>query len=471
MSNENRSNYPSTLTLDNFSSTTKLAANEVSIPVGSKESLNEKDELYNPYEHREVDHPNSSAGALIHLLKSSLGSGILAMPNAFKNAGLIFGLVGTIVVGFLCTYCVHILVTASHVICKRSKTPVLGFSETCGAVFKYGPKKLRKFATTAKYTVDIALVVTYFMGNCVYVVFIAESLLKVFEHWFEGHGINLRLYMVIIMGFLLISAQVRELKHLVPFSFLANLCLIVAFGITLYYMFIQINPPSSVPGFSSFSTLPLFFSTVIFAMEGIGVVMPVENTMKKPQQFLGCPGVLNIAMAIVVLLYTVIGFFGYLRYGAKTEASITLNLPVEEIPAQIVNVLIPIAVFLTYNLQMYVPLDIIWKNLLSHKINGTVNRNIAQVLMRCIFVCGTIAIAVAVPNLEPIISLVGSICFSTLGLLVPAIVDTVLYWEEGLGCLKWRLIQNIFLAAFSIFALVSGTVTSIESLINSFNKE
>lgn len=65
-------------------------------------------------------------------------------------------------------------------------------------------------------------------------------------------------------------------------------------------------------------------------MEGIGVVMPVENSMKKPQQFLGCPGVLNIAMSVVVVLYAVIGFFGYLKYGEETGGSITFNLPVEE---------------------------------------------------------------------------------------------------------------------------------------------
>lgn len=52
-----------------------------------------------------------TAGSLAHLLKSSLGTGILAMPMAFKNAGLVFGAVGTIVVGFFCTICVHMLVS------------------------------------------------------------------------------------------------------------------------------------------------------------------------------------------------------------------------------------------------------------------------------------------------------------------------------------------------------------------------
>lgn len=40
---------------------TKLADAEVrvKVPVGSKETLNEKDELYNPFDHRQLDHPNS----------------------------------------------------------------------------------------------------------------------------------------------------------------------------------------------------------------------------------------------------------------------------------------------------------------------------------------------------------------------------------------------------------------------------
>lgn len=58
--------------------------------------------------------------------------------------------------------------------------------------------------------------------------------------------------------------------------------------------------------------------------------MPVENSMKKPHHFLGCPSVLNIAMSVVVTLYAVMGIFGYLAYGETTKASITLNLPVED---------------------------------------------------------------------------------------------------------------------------------------------
>lgn len=72
------------------------------------------------------------------------------------------------------------------------------------------------------------------------------------------------------------------------------------------------------------------FRTVIFAMEGIGVVMPVENTMKKPQHFLGYCGVMVLAMTTVMILYSILGLFGYFRYGDALRGTITLNLPLDD---------------------------------------------------------------------------------------------------------------------------------------------
>lgn len=69
----------------------------------------------------------STLGALLHLLKSSLGTGILAMPNAFGNAGLLFGSVMTIIVGVLCTHCVWILVSRTPL--ERKETSFQVFNK------------------------------------------------------------------------------------------------------------------------------------------------------------------------------------------------------------------------------------------------------------------------------------------------------------------------------------------------------
>lgn len=72
-------------------------------------------------------------------------------------------------------------------------------------------------------------------------------------------------------------------------------------------------------------------STVIFAVDGIATILPVENSMEKPQQFLGCFGVLSITMIIVTIMHAVIGFLGYARFGDKVQGSVTLNLPKGEL--------------------------------------------------------------------------------------------------------------------------------------------
>jgi len=58
--------------------------------------------------------------------------------------------------------------------------------------------------------------------------------------------------------------------------------------------------------------------------------MPLENQMKHPRHFLGLGGVLNQGMAGVTLIYIMLGFLGYLKYGDATLGSITLNLPTDE---------------------------------------------------------------------------------------------------------------------------------------------
>lgn len=73
----------------------------------NKEDIYDK---YDPFENRDKN-GNSSIGSMIHLLKCFLGSGMLAMPMAFKNSGTLFGVFGTIIVGLICGHCVHMLVS------------------------------------------------------------------------------------------------------------------------------------------------------------------------------------------------------------------------------------------------------------------------------------------------------------------------------------------------------------------------
>ena len=55
-----------------------------------------------------------SCETLIHLLKGNVGSGILAMPDAMKNSGLLVGIIGLQLIGAIAIHCMHMLVSTSE---------------------------------------------------------------------------------------------------------------------------------------------------------------------------------------------------------------------------------------------------------------------------------------------------------------------------------------------------------------------
>lgn len=78
------------------------------------------------------------------------------MPDAFKNAGLYVGLFGTMLMGIICTHCMHMLVGCSHELCRRQQVPSMSFPEVCYNAFQTGPQGLRRYSNMARYISTLA---------------------------------------------------------------------------------------------------------------------------------------------------------------------------------------------------------------------------------------------------------------------------------------------------------------------------
>lgn len=262
---------------------------------------------------------------------------------------------------------------------------------------------------------------------------------------------------------MLLLASIRNLKYLSPISMLANILQFIGLGIIFYYLLQDIPYSWDRKTFASWGQLPLYFGTAIYAFEGIGVVLPLENQMRTPADMRGWNGVLNTSMVIVSCLYIAVGFFGYLKYGDAVAGSITLNLPVNEFLATLVKVMMSLAVFFTYALQFYVPVDL---------LNPFIQRRItpenylkAEYALRFSLVMLTFALAAAIPKLDLFISLVGAVSSSTLAMMAPAVIDTVTQGER----LSWpRAFKNALLFLFGFFGFITGSYVSIRNIIKYF---
>ncbi|XP_047119233.1 proton-coupled amino acid transporter-like protein pathetic isoform X2 [Schistocerca piceifrons] len=442
----------------------------VSSPVGtggSKPPLEPTlgDGDYDPLLQRDLEHPTSNLDTMIHLLKGNIGTGILAMPDAFRNAGLVVGTIGTLLMGVICTHCMHMLVKCSHELCRRNQVPSLGFSDVVETSFQTGPQPLRKYSSYAKVMINVFLCITQLGFCCVYFVFVAANLRDVMSYYFKWH-LGIDAYLLLLLIPMIFLNWVKNLKYLTPISLFAAIVTVTGLGITFFYMLQGLPRTSSVKAFATWKQLPLYFGTAIYAFEGIGVVLPLENNMKTPQDFGGWTGVLNTGMVIVAALYTSVGFFGYLKYGEKVKlGSITLNLPQRDLLAQSVRLMMAVAIFFSYGLQFYVPMSIIWP-LIRPRLETERAQMLGEYILRTVLVIFTFCLAIAIPNLGAVISLVGAVSSSTLALIFPPLIEILTFWHDDLGRYNWILCKDICIMIFGVCGFMFGSYVSIANIIS-----
>ncbi|KAF9805881.1 hypothetical protein SFRURICE_013857 [Spodoptera frugiperda] len=419
---------------------------------------------YHPASERCLEHPTSNFDTLIHLLKGNIGTGILAMPDAFKNAGLILGVFGTLIMGAICTHCMHMLVKCSHELCIRSQKPALSFSEVVEDSFASGPVSLRPYAKTMKNIVSVFLVITQMGFCCVYFLFVATNLQDTMR--FFNVNLNVHVYLALLYLPIFALAMVKNLKYLSPVSLVASIMTAWGLVITFYYILQDLPPTNTVKAFSTWQQIPLYFGTAIYAFEGIGVVLPLENNMKTPEAFGGWNGVLNTGMVIVAALYTGIGFFGYLKYGERVQGSITLNLP-NTLLAQSVRAVMAASIFLSYGLQFYVPMNIVWPYIKS-KLTSEQSLKYGEAVTRFVLFSITFLAAALIPNLSGIISLVGAFSSSALALIFPPLIEIMTFWPDQLGQSNWKLWKDIVIIIFGFTGFVFGTFINVKNIFFSY---
>nr|XP_011715018.1 proton-coupled amino acid transporter 2 [Macaca nemestrina] len=395
--------------------------------------------------------------ALIHLVKGNMGTGILGLSLAVKNAGILMGPLSLLVMGLIACHCMHILVRCAQRFCKRLNKPFMDYGDTVMHGLEASPSAwLQNHAHWGRIEVisheardrEVVEAVNSTTNNC-----------HSNETVMLTPTMDSRLYMLSFLPFLVLLVLIRNLRILTIFSMLANISMLVSLVIITQYITQEIPDPSRLPLVASWKTYPLFFGTAIFSFESIGVVLPLENKMKNARHF---PAILSLGMSIVTSLYISIGTLGYLRFGDDIKASISLNLPNCWL-YQSVKLLYIAGILCTYALQFYVPAEIIIPFAISR-----VSTRWALPLdlsIRLAMVCLTCLLAVLIPRLDLVISLVGSVSSSALALIIPPLLEVSTFYSEGMSPLT--IFKDALISILGFVGFVVGTYQALDELLKS----
>lgn len=408
---------------------------------------------------------------LIHLLKGNIGTGLLGLPLAVKNAGLVVGPLSLLGMGIIAVHCMRLLVKCSHHLSQKVDRPSL----TYGEAMQYGMENvswLRRHSQWGKRTVNLFLIITQLGFCCVYFVFLSDNIKQVVEaanattfscQLNSTHppvlvpSFDSRLYMLCFLPAFVLLVYTPNLKYLAPLSLVANLVMTASLVLIYFYSLTHITYPINLPPVGRAKDYPLFFGTAIFAFEGIGVVLPLENKMHRPQSFVL---VLYVGMGIVTFLYISLGTIGYMCFTDHIGGSITLNLP-NCWTYQAVKLLYCFGIFITFALQFYVPAEILIPPVVarvSERWETPVN-----LLLRTVLVVFTCALAVLIPELDLVISLVGSVSSSFLALIFPPILQIAAFHNEGLSPLVTA--KNALISLVGLLGFLTGTYVAIEQIV------
>ncbi|XP_017763350.1 PREDICTED: proton-coupled amino acid transporter-like protein CG1139 [Eufriesea mexicana] len=432
-----------------------------------------EDEPYDPYAQQVTTKPVSDFKSLANLVKSAVGTGLFAMPNAFASVGLVIGVIGTILMGVLITGSLHILVKIHHKMCIHLRKPILHYDEVVVASLTTSVQKSWMSTRVVTCIIHAAIIICYTGIGAIYVVFISGIIQEFFD--FE-ETIDQGYYALILFPLFLAMNMIKHLYDIAVMSIIGNLLLFISALLGIIHALKDgIGDKWHVIG-PDVSLYPKFVGTVFFSMSSPGLILALQHNMEKPWNFTKFTGVLNHGMAHITLLHTFVGVIGYLKWGTDSVGNFIRNQPVNDVPKITALTMQGLSIYFTYGLQCYMPIVILLEEYIIPALNERSYIGTSFCWNMCIrfgITLMTCLLAAIIPKLDLFIAVVGAVCTSTLSTIIP-ITLYILVYRNNYGTLKWKLILGLSLltvaSIITLCAIVVNLVLIIEFFRNSIER-
>ncbi|KAF8849108.1 hypothetical protein BDZ45DRAFT_680763 [Acephala macrosclerotiorum] len=373
------------------------------------------------------------------LIKSFVGTGVLFLPKAFKNGGLLFSLITLMVISLVSCLAFHLLLQC------RTRSGASGYGDIAHAI---GGKRMRSIVLAS-----IALSQLGFV--CAGIIFAAENVYSFLEA--VASPISIKTLIAIQVLVLVPLAFIRNISKLGGVALLADLFILLGLGY-IYYFDI-----SSIAKLGVNDTVQLFnprdftltIGSAIFTFEGIGLILPIQSSMKQPEKF---ERLLYIVMLIITIVFASVGALSYMTFGETTTVEIISNLPQDSKVVNAVQFLYSLAVLAGDPVQLFPAMRIVENSLFGHrsgKRDPTTKWRKNAFRTSIVILCGVVS-ALGAADLDKFVALIGSFACVPLVYIYPAFLHF-----KGVAEHKYVKMGDVLLMSVGLVAMIYTTAVTI----------
>ncbi|QPC75883.1 hypothetical protein HYE68_006635 [Fusarium pseudograminearum] len=384
------------------------------------------------------------------LIKAFIGTGIMFLPKAFRNGGILFSSITLIVLSLVNCGCFRLLLDCRQIYGG-------GYGELGEAII--GPR--------FRSLVLASIAISQLGFVCAGLIFTAENLYAFLDAVTANHR-ELMFSVPTLIALQLVAlvplALIRNISKLGPAALLADVFILIGIVYIWYYDIAALSQhgmDSTVKLFNP-RDFTLTIGSGIFTFEGIGLILPIQSSMKKPEHF---PGLLYLVMFIITIIFTSVGALCYATFGEDTKIQVISNFPQDSPLVNAVQFLYSIAVLAGDPVQLFPAARIIETSVFGERATG--KKSIAikwkKNALRTFIagVCVGVSILGA-SDLDKFVALIGSFACVPLVYIYPAL----LHYKGAAQTTRAKVIDVIVMVV-GFIAMVYTTLVTVYQWIDS----
>nr|XP_020462086.1 putative sodium-coupled neutral amino acid transporter 8 isoform X2 [Monopterus albus] len=357
-----------------------------------------------------------SFGAVFIMLKSALGAGLLSFPWAFEKAG---GVTIAISVELVCLiFLISGLVILGYTSCvSRQKTYQDVVREVCGRAMGQLCEVCFCFNLFMVSVAFLVVVQDQLEKLCIslYVTVTGMSEGEVPYHWYTDQGFTLFIICLIIILPLSIPKEISIQKYTSVLGTLAATYLCVAVIVRYFQLgsHMAIITPEHNQGASSWTSMFSVVPTICFGFQCHEACIAIYSSMEN-QKLSHWVVIAVVSMFFCLLIYTLTGVYGFLTFGQAVASDILMSYPGNDVVMIISRLLFGISIITIYPIILLLGRSVILNLMLrvQRRRRGIVTHSFesyCRVVLTVIWISVTFVIAMFVPDMGKVISVIGGI--------------------------------------------------------------